>query len=70
MWTEIWYDVHHQEKVKLGEVTAGHLQHHYAMLQVLSSAVGGKKSSSKGKLVNDMAPKQAVNELNKMFGWN
>lgn len=65
--TEIWYDVYYQIKVRLGEITASHLQQHYAMLQVLGKALGGDTKSKPGRKVNDMNPEEAVRTLDEFF---
>lgn len=66
--TEIWYDVTYRLRVRLGEVTIGHLQQHYSMVKVLSQAFGGGKDDSGTIKVNDMKPDQAVSRLNEFFG--
>ena len=61
--TEIWYDVTYRLRVRLGEVTIGHLQQHYSMVKVLSQAFGGKPDAEPSK----MSAAQAVRGLNEMF---
>ena len=67
--TEIWYDVTYKLRVRLGEATIGHLQHHYSMVKVLSSAFGGDGKDKNVVKVNDMkSGAEAVAALNDFFG--
>lgn len=67
--TEIWYDVTYRLRVRLGEVTVNHLQQHYSMVKVLSSAFGGDGKDKNVVKVNDMkSGAEAVSALNNFFG--
>lgn len=66
IWTTCWYDVHYKIKLKMGEFSTNHLQFYNSLAEIVGALFGSDKKSEPIK-VNDMAPEQAVNELNKFF---
>lgn len=65
IWSTCWYDVVYRIRLKIGEFSTNHLQFYNSMAEILSTAFGEKKKEA--IKVNDMAPDQAVNELNNFF---
>jgi hypothetical protein len=51
--------------LKTDEISTNHLQYYNSIADIVSQMFGDKKE--KPKKVNDMAPDQAVNELNNFF---
>jgi hypothetical protein len=54
-------------RLKTGEFSTNHLQFYNSIAEVVAAVFGDKKKDAPIK-VNDMAPEQAVNELNNFFG--
>jgi len=68
IWSHIWYDVTYRIKLKIDTVSTNHLQYYNSMADIVSSIFGeDKKNKPEPKKVNDMAPDQAVQELNDLF---
>lgn len=65
-WSTCWYDVEFKMKLKMGELSTGHLQYYNSLAEIVGALFSTKKEKESIK-VNDMSPEMAVSELNNFF---